>query len=269
MLPRPCQHIPLSATGYLLAGGLYLAMVAAALASTTVEIETDENYPPYSFVENGQLKGIYIDFIQQAAHKLEPAYTVKLIPTPWKRGLRNLELGHSLALLPPYMTNERNAYATFSVPLLRESIVLFCHEGIQLPATPRFPMDFKGKTIGINRGFFQGEKLLKAVKSGAVIQSEVTSNEQNLRMLHLKRIDCYASDRFAARFSVQKLRAANPAIDIKLHERVELAGETAYIAYSRANTRPDKEDFIRRMNAAIEEARREGLLTQAIHTYSR
>ena len=264
---RPCHLIPLSASGYLLAGGLYLA--TAALAGTTVEIETDENYPPYSFVENGQLKGIYIDFIQQAARKLEPAYTVKLIPTPWKRGLRNLELGHSMALLPPYMTNERNAFATFSVPLLRESIVLFCHEGIRLPTAPRFPMDFEGRTIGINRGFFQGEKLLKAVTAGTVIQSEATSNEQNLRMLHLKRIDCYASDRLAARFSAQKLRTANPAINIALHERFELSGETAYIAYSRANTRPDKEDFIRRMNTAIEEARREGLLTQAINTYSR
>lgn len=57
-----------------------------------VVIYGDENYPPYSYVENGIFKGIYTEIIREAAKEIE-GYNVELKPVPWRRGLKLIENG--------------------------------------------------------------------------------------------------------------------------------------------------------------------------------
>ena len=67
-----------------------------------VKIVTDDDYPPYSYVEDGHLKGLYIDLISRASKLLLPEYEVSLEAMPWKRALMKLEQGEEFAILPPY-----------------------------------------------------------------------------------------------------------------------------------------------------------------------
>ncbi|NRR31234.1 transporter substrate-binding domain-containing protein [Oxalobacteraceae bacterium] len=226
-------------------------------AAERVILYGDDDYAPYSFVEGGKFKGIYVDMLKLAAKRLAPHFTIELQPRPWKRGLSDLELGLSFGLFPPGLKKERNYIQPYSVPLYRETVVLFCNEDIM--KTPRrvFPADFAGLTVGVNAGFLLSERLAEAARTGTVVLQQAKGNDTNLKKLALKRIDCYASDRAAALYSAKHLhmdtRAATP-----LREAVELSGEDTYIGYSASNNPAYKAAFIEEMNAAITAIRHSG-----------
>ncbi len=79
----------------------------------------DDDYPPYSYLENRQLKGVYIELLQQAAALLAPEYQLKLQPEPWRRALANMEQGQVFAIMPPY---QNPVTAALYSPLFRALI---------------------------------------------------------------------------------------------------------------------------------------------------
>ena len=56
-------------------------------APIKVTILVDDAYPPYSYQINGELYGIYVDIVKQAAQLLSREYQVNLQAVPWKRGV--------------------------------------------------------------------------------------------------------------------------------------------------------------------------------------
>lgn len=244
----------------------------AAAAQQKVVLYGDDDYAPYSFVENGQLKGIYVDLLRMAAKKLVPHYEVTLEPVPWKRGLGALQNGTALALFPPYKIAKRDYIGPYSVPLYHETVVLFCSPGIMAVPRPHFPNDFKHVRIGINLGFALSDRLVEAARTGAVSLEEAKGNQANLRKLVLNRVDCYANDRVSVLYSVKQLQNTPsflPWRRFKLMEAVELSGQDAYIGYSRAFQAPYKTDFINRMNAALVELNKAGTVERVIADYTR
>ena len=127
-----------------------------AATGQTVTILTDESYPPYSFVDNGQLKGIYIEIVNEAAKLLAPHYKVEIVAHPWKRALHEIKKGTVLAILPPYKHLEKRSYIwPYSVPLMKENIVAFCQKGVNLFEHIK-PQTIKNNgplIIGINAGY--------------------------------------------------------------------------------------------------------------------
>jgi len=252
-----------------LLAGFVCAWTAGSVAAVeTVVIEADNDYAPYSYVEQGQHKGIYVDFMKKVAQRLAPAYTVVLQPVPWKRGLVNLERGDSLALLPPYFNKDRTYIQSYSPPLYRETVVLFCRDEVMTRPRKHFPEDFTGLVIGINLGFVLGNTMTAAIKSGTIRVEEAKGNDANLKKLNAGRFDCYANDRLSVLYSAKGLRSQPEFKNFVLHETVAVSDENAFIAYSAANQAPYKTAFIEKMNAAIEEAKKAGELTRLIADYA-
>jgi len=50
-------------------------------AKTAVTVYCDNNYPPYSYVENGETRGIYVEVLTKAFSRME-AYEVTIIAEP-------------------------------------------------------------------------------------------------------------------------------------------------------------------------------------------
>lgn len=232
--------------------------VSAAHAGQKVVLYGDDDYAPYSYVERGQFKGMYVDILTKAAKKLAPAYALELVPAPWKRGLAELESGSGFGLFPPGLKKERTYIDPYSVVLYRETVVLFCNEQVMQVPRRIFPDDFSGLTVGVNAGFLLSARLMDASRAGKIKLAETKGNESNLKKLALKRIDCYASDRGAALHTLKKLQADPDLAGLKLQEAVELSGENTYIGYSVNNNAAYKADFIAKMNAVLEEMRKNG-----------
>lgn len=244
-------------------------MLPSALAAPqTVILYGDDDYAPYSYVENGAFKGMYIDILRQAASRM-PEYRLELQPRPWKRGLDALEKGKVFGLFPPGRKTERLYVQPYSDMLHRESVVLFCHDAVMRTPRTHFPTDFAGLTIGVNTGFLLSEKLMAPARQGLLRLEAAKGNEANLKKLALRRIDCYASDRGAARYTARRLQGELAGYGFHLREVLELSSEATYIAYSARNTPSYKTDFIEKMNAALLAMRKNGQLAHIEDAYLR
>ncbi len=250
-------------------GLVCLALLGTAKATEKVVLEADDDYAPYSYVEKGQHKGIYVEFLKKAADKLAPEYEVQLLPVPWKRGLIDLERGDAMALFPPYFNRERAFIQPYSVPLYRETIVLFCNAQAMKSVRKNFPEDFSDLVIGINLGFALGDRMVHAAKAGLIKTEEAKGNDANIKKLNSGRIGCYANDRLSVIHSAKGFHDDPAFKNFKLYEAVELSGENAHIGYSAANHAPYKQDFINKMNTAIEETKKAGVMAKLIADYSR
>jgi polar amino acid transport system substrate-binding protein len=247
--------------------GVCFASVASA--GEKVVLYGDENYAPYSYVENGQLKGMYVDILEKAAEKLKPTYDVSLQPVPWKRGLADLEFGSAFALFPPGLKRERTYIDRYSTPIYRETVVVFCNDTVMAKPRARFPEDFSGLTVGVNLGFLLSDRLMQAAKVGTVKTESAKNNDANLKKLASYRIDCFASDRAAALHATRQLESYFVGSGFKLLEAVELSGEDTFIGYSGKNNPAYKADFITKMDAALEAMKRNGQLSKIVADYLR
>ncbi|MBE3027511.1 hypothetical protein GQ37_021600 [Janthinobacterium sp. BJB1] len=235
-------------------------------APQTVILYGDDDYAPYSYVENGVFKGMYVDILRLAATSM-PDYRLELQPRPWKRGLDALEKGQVFGLFPPGRKTERPYVRPYSATLYRESVVLFCHDAVMRTQRTHFPTDFAGLTIGVNTGFLLSEKLMAPARQGVLRLEAAKGNEANLKKLALRRIDCYASDRGAARHTARQLHGELAGYGFELREVLELSSETTHIAYSARNTPAYKTDFIDKMNAALLAMRHNGQLARIEGVY--
>lgn len=245
-----------------------LGVTVSVNAAEKIVLFGDDDYAPYSYIEDGQFKGIYVTILHEAARRMAPDYAIELQPIPWKRGLAELENGKAFALFPPGLKSERSYIKPYSVALYRETVVLFCSDKIMNRPHANFPDDYAGLTIGVNLGFLLSDRLMQASKQGVVVLDAAKGNETNLKKLARQRIDCYASDRNAAKFSVKRLRSSLDA-DFVLQEAVELSGEDTFIAYSSRNNPIYKNDFVSKMNATIDAMKKEGEIKKIESAYLR
>ena len=247
---------------------LLAGMSAAAHAAENVVIYGDNDYAPYSYVENGEFKGIYVEMLKKAIEKLPPAYHVELVPVPWKRGMDEVQGGSAFAIFPPYeRRKDRPWIDPYSHPLYKEEIVALCNNDVMKTPRRKFPDDYAGVTFGTNSGFAVSQALTDAVKAGKVKLAEAKGNDSNIRKLAAKRIDCYVNDRGSILFSIKKLGADPEVAGMKITEAIVFGGENAFIGYSAANKAPYKADFVEKMNTAIGAVQKSGAAARILDSY--
>jgi polar amino acid transport system substrate-binding protein len=242
-----------------------------------VVVYASQDYPPYSYKENGEIKGIYTEIFKKAFSRLE-GYKVKIAPIPWKRGLSYLEHGKGFALYPPYYRPKERPYIwPYSIPILEEKVVVFCREEIFTKSSrSNWPEDYYELTIGNNAGYsIGGDKFWKAVKTGKIKVIETDGNERNILKLGSKRTDCYMNDRLSILWELKHLKAKGKydegGIHAKLLEGATISVEKGFLGFTdRDNGKfPFKGDFVRKFNTVLHEMQKTGELKKIMDDFAR
>ena len=260
---------------------LLLAMLCALLhgaawAQHPIEVTVlcDAGYPPYSYVENGEAKGLYSDILREVFARM-PGYRVSIRPVPWPRGLAELARGSSFALFPPYHRPQERPWMDYSRPILEESVVTFVRSAsVQRRALHDFPAAYAGLRIGLNRGFsiIVDPRYDLMLAEGALEQSFAKDNRTNLLQLRQGRIDVYINDRLSILWELQRMNKeglTGSKLDW-LVEGTKLSSEHGHLGYTRLNAQayPYKEDFMQRVDAALVELQRDGSIARLARRYS-
>lgn len=242
-----------------------------------VTIYADANYPPYSYFEEGELKGIYTRIIKVAVSRMK-GYKVNLVAVPWKRGLRLIENGEGFAIYPPYFHVEKRPYIwPYSMPILDERVIVMCREELFFRALRlNWPEDYYGLVIGINAGFhLGGDAFWQAVKEGEISVSEVKGNRENILQLGLKRIDCYLNDRISILWELKQLKL-NGEYDeagkhVVLMEGATVSIEQGFVGFTDMDKGkyPFKEDFKKQLDVVIYNMRRTGEMQKIVNDFLR
>ncbi|MDO8048745.1 MULTISPECIES: ABC transporter substrate-binding protein [unclassified Janthinobacterium] len=255
----------------ILPAALCLFIAAGARAGTAVPlvIYGDDDYPPYSYVENGQLKGIYTEIVREAAQSM-PQYAVQLRPVPWKRGLLMLQTGEAFALYPPYSWRSERPYVRYSVPLLMEQLVVLCNQDVLARRKLRqWPADYGGLHIGVNAGFLPGDAgLMASLRAEKIVLDPAKGTRTNLLKLMRGRIDCYVSDRLSAQWELQRIRREGPPGTPMqaIEETAQLASQQGHLGFTaqRPAAYPYRDDFIAQFNAAIVRMQNSGAIRRIV-----
>lgn len=256
---------------------LCLAVQGTALAQTPISVTVlcDASYPPYSYAENGEAKGLYNDILRAAFARM-PGYRVSIRPVPWPRGLAALEKGTAFALFPPYYRPVERPWMDYSRPILEESVVAFVRSELaQQRAIEDFPAAYAGLRIGLNRGFniIAAPDYKRMLAAGQVQQSYASDNRTNLLQLKRQRIDVYINDRLSILWELQQMRDQDLLGNAELDWLVEgprLSSEHGHLGYTRLNpqTYPYKQDFMQRLDQVLLDLEADGSIARLAAHYS-
>ena len=99
-----------------------------------------DNYPPFSYSENGKMKGIFIDTLKEIGHRMD--ISVIHLGYPWKRAQEFVAKGENDAFVTA-PTEKRKTYVQFT----RETIVTTNIRPFISSSNPRLTKIQKGREL--------------------------------------------------------------------------------------------------------------------------
>ena len=246
---------------------LILSWVSVGVQGQEVTLYGDDDYRPYSYVENGVQKGIYSDILREIDHEL-PSYQLVLKALPWKRGLRMLKRGDIAFLYPPYKRPKERAYMNYSRPILHEVLSLFCRKDTLLTSASIFPDDFKGLSVGKSLGFSIGDKVHEAGGLGLISLTSAKGAMTNLQKLLHKELHCYVNDRLSILYELESLQKQGLYDGESIIETVTLSSEYGHIGITKKVAGfPYIKGFIEQLDLAIERLEKKGEIKKIVERY--
>ena len=173
-----------------------LLSVTTSFAVQKVVILGDNSYPPYTYVEKGEFKGLYVDMLNEVFSKM-PDYDVTIEPASWRTGIAKVKSGEAIAIYPPYKTSKREPWMNFDAPLLQEQTVVWGQKE-KLAGKNNWPEDFFGTTFVLNSGYstvgMGGQKFDDAIKAGKIKLKNGKTTKVCFKFLMMGKGDYYLAD---------------------------------------------------------------------------
>ncbi|MEH6461328.1 substrate-binding periplasmic protein [Chitinimonas sp. JJ19] len=238
-----------------------LWLYATTCQAAPIVLYADEAFPPYSYVEQGRLKGIYVDQVRAAVARLKQ-YQVELRPIPWERGLAELAQGRIFGLFASYRRSERAYIKHYSAPLQLEHVAVFCRQQVLQSPRTDWPRDYGDLRIGINQGFAMSDVFVQARQSGAIRVTQFKGNEENLLALAAGKTHCYVNDRLSILWNFKRLqrdpriKASMAALDLR--ETMTLSSESAHVVFGPGETDATQKAFIADLDRELAQQHRSG-----------
>lgn len=234
-----------------------------------IVIYGDENYPPYSYVENGIFKGIYTEIIKEAAKEIE-GYNVDIKAVPWRRGLKLIENGGGFAIYPPYFRPRERPWMDYSIPILEEVIVILMNREF-VDEDEDWIEQLKSLKIGKNSGFEPLSALSNSLDLRWLSIEEADSTRMNLLKLGTERIDAYVNDKISMLWTLKELKENGEYRSnfAELQLGHVISTEHGHIGYTTKNDSIYyyKKDFKDKMDFVLQKMKKEGRIEDITFRY--
>ncbi|MFT5708731.1 MAG: polar amino acid transport system substrate-binding protein [Oceanospirillaceae bacterium] len=241
--------------------------------SIPITVIADRDYAPYSYVENDKPQGFYIELFENIFQQLD-TYDVTILMLPWKRGLSMLEKGQHFAIFPPYYWPHKRPYIDrYSEAIFVEKVIPICNkEVLERKAILQWPAEFKNLKIGTNRGFLApGNDFFEMVARNEISLVETINSTVALRMLKLKRIDCYINSKLTIEWTLNKLTAENNDVDFSANFifSTVISENSAYLGFAAKDNKrfAFREDFARKVDAVIIKMKKDGKINALLQKF--
>ncbi len=251
---------------------MLLAMSLSLQAKVEVKIHVDDGYPPYSYVKDGRVQGLYIEILTAAFDKMAD-YSVIFEPVPWNRGKHLMERGEGFAFSPTYFHAHDWPYLyPYSYPLYEETVLVICNSKVNSATSLQWPSDFIGKTIGNMRGYdgWGGAEFRTLLHQKAINYHEVDGANLLLMMVASGRNDCILMEKLAYQYHMKKLKTSGQyksETHLRLFQAAIAGRDDGYIGYSEpgiaSGQYPWQKAFRRALDGTLYQMKKSGEL-QAI-----
>ncbi|WP_234996088.1 substrate-binding periplasmic protein [Pseudobacteriovorax antillogorgiicola] len=153
----------------------------ACSKSKTLQIGVDP-WPPFSYSSSSKLKGVSVDIIRAAFSKVGIKTDFHLLP--WKRIVRNIQLGELDVLANLYYVEDIAKWVKYSLPYLKSDVKLASLKNFKRRI--RSISSIQGESVAYGQGYSFGKSFDHASHFKKV---EVPVTENGLKMMILGRVD--------------------------------------------------------------------------------
>jgi polar amino acid transport system substrate-binding protein len=237
---------------------LFFSQALLAGNKHTVTLLTDNNYPPYSYVENGELKGISVEIVNLVGQHLSN-YNIELKPVRWTQGLKQVRTGKALGIVGVYFSGKHRPYLyPYSDSLIKDEAVIVCADNAKVKSPIRWPQSFAGNIV-LNIAGFDGWlnfKTRDAANTALVNFLEVPNHDTVFKMLRRGNADCAFSGAVQAKAQVEKL----PSLSIVNNVSTQFIRIGYSTEYWQSATAKETIEFARDFDFALQKMREQGEL---------
>ncbi|ODQ00207.1 MULTISPECIES: substrate-binding periplasmic protein [Salinivibrio] len=242
------------------------SLIAASLlvfSTTTVAANLSdlnyitEVYPPFNYEENGQLKGIAVDFLEAATEAAgEPITRDQVKIQPWARGYATALSEPNTVLFSTTRTEEREDKFKWVGPITDTKIVVWAPKSKGI--TINSGSDFANYKVGVVRDDV-GEHLLRSL--GVSDNALRLSPKADLlaKQLAAGRVDMWAYEENVSSFIMSQNN-----VDTSQFEVVYVLSE-AQLYYSLSKSTPDS--YVEKLQAGVDKAIASGALDEIKSQY--
>lgn len=227
---------------------------------------------PYSYCENGKVKGISVDIFKSIFSNLED-YSLKIKGIEWNKAIEIMKQGRKSKIKMigtiTYKPKDRPFIVDYTKPYAYDHKVIFCNKFKK--GTKKWPQDFYHLKIAKMKGFAREKELEQAVANKLIEVEEGDSRENILALLNNK-VDCYINDEIATKGEILKLKKyyndrniSTKKLD-KIKEIAEIGKKGFRIGFSSAPF-PEKKDLIKKINLAIQVMKNSGEIEEIKQKY--
>jgi|GEM_PF-610406 len=245
-------------------GGLIISitLISSAWALRPIKLGCLISFPPYAWKENGQIKGIDIDIVNELFKRAKLNKVIKAYPT--KRVVILVAKGLVDGGFSALKTPSRARVAMFlDVPIHQSVYKIFVKKGNEFNF--RKIEDLYGKKIGINRSFSISKEFRAAVKSGIIkVDEGASTSKQNLLKLISKRIDAVVGNEKEMKYIIKKMRLGDKVV--ALHNPIAKP-INAYLALSKASKLKNKQQILNKLNKILRQMHRDGTINRINSKY--
>lgn len=200
---------------------------------------------PWKWKTNGEYVGPFIDVMQEVAER--SGITIRMVPLPWKRVLKELAEGQIDGFFGGYKTPAREAAADFLyMPMGWAVLSIFVRKGEVFPFQKI--EDLYGKRIGIVRGFTTSPEFDRAMREGLISVDEAGNYSSLVKMLDAKRVDGIAGVTSTLQAHIEAMHLTDRLVMLP---HPVTGPKPIYICVSKRADIPNREKLIARMNQAM------------------
>lgn len=245
-----------------------LLLMSSVLLVTQTRAEdvltlTGDPWPPYVIGTEGSPDaegGLGVDLIRNLFDRID-GVSVRFPLMPWKRALKEVELGRYDGICLLLRTSERESYMAFSEPLLASrSLIWYRRERFSDGFKWDRFQDLLSYHVGAIRGYSYGPQMDEAIAEGKVRVTKVSSLRQLFQMLARGRVDLvFAND------AVGLAMAERFAAEAEIVAAHKPTGEDVYhIGFSRKS---GAARWLPQVNAAIAEMQDDGTIARTVSAF--
>lgn len=232
-------------------------LLSFSLAAQPVVLAT-HYFPPYSFEQDHQVKGIAVDLVQEAMRRLKIPVTIKIYP--WARALEETKIGNTDGIFSAFKTPDRELYLSYGKETLIPYVMVLVARS-DSPFKNAQLSELSQAAVGRVNQQSYGPAFDQAVKQGRFKAVDTAnSNELLAKMLLAKRFDMMVTDRYVGQALFKNLGYQ----DLVRELEPPVSSLPSYLAFTKAQDRSQLRD---QFDRALKAMRADGTTAKIYQSY--
>ncbi|MCM0613442.1 amino acid ABC transporter substrate-binding protein [Marinobacter sediminum] len=230
-----------------------MLIAGAVLAEPPVLKAATTEYPPFEYVENGQLRGRDVETVRTVIQRM--GYTPEFQILPWARAELMVRNGSADLLFSLTASPKRQRHFLFTAPISTAKDVFYARKSSDV--SWKSLSDLADMRVGVSASYSYAPEFMNWLKEAEVRVMTVSQEQPDLsglRLVALDRIDLFICEQTACNYLIQKYQKQYPELS-QVESIPGVVGQERAFRAAFSRQRPDAKTLRLEFNRVLRQVR--------------